>query len=354
MGDGAISLSSAARGSCIENKPGEMSVMTEIMRISVAMILCLAWTTTAHAVDKVRMSYTGTGVNSSGIFLALDKGYFTEEELAVELVNATGNAATPALMSGDIQFSGSPSTAMTVMLRGAKLKVIHVAADSPAVQVWTLAEIGSLADLKGRQLGLISRGDTMEIAMLNYLAARGLPFDYFSFTPLGPNGPTRTAALLSGSFPAILTSPVDGEMTKMMGGARVKMLMDLRQEVKLVFGGVATSDALIKSSPDLVRRFMRAMVKGYTHAKTIREDTVQIVMRYGSNREAAEKDYDNNIGVLSNTGLIPEDTQLNELRVRGEVIGIARDKLPTIRDIFDFSFVQAATTSLAAEGWKPK
>ncbi len=64
-------------------------------------------------------------------YLGTDKGYFAAEGLEVELVGAGGSVATPALISGDVQFSGSPSAAISAILKGAPLKIIYVMRDRP-------------------------------------------------------------------------------------------------------------------------------------------------------------------------------------------------------------------------------
>jgi NitT/TauT family transport system substrate-binding protein len=110
-----------------------------VKRISVAVIvlalLALA-SAGAQAADKVRLSYVLSSVEYADDFLAIDKGYFKEEGIDIDLQQAGGGAAVPALISGDIDFTGSGSSAISAILKGAKLKVLLVVDAHPTMHIW--------------------------------------------------------------------------------------------------------------------------------------------------------------------------------------------------------------------------
>jgi ABC-type nitrate/sulfonate/bicarbonate transport system substrate-binding protein len=181
----------------------------------------------AFALDHIKMSYVVPTVNYGALFVAVDKGYFAKEGIEVEIVQAGGGVATPALIAGDLQFSGSPSVALSADMKGAKLKAIFVGSDQSGFQLWVQPDIKKFEDLKGKQIGIISRGDTTEIGMRYILAKRNLPADFLAYTPLGP-GIARVAALQSGSFPGALidTSQV-ADMQKAQKLGKLHLLIDL-------------------------------------------------------------------------------------------------------------------------------
>src|ERR1700691_5502210 len=76
--------------------------------------------------ESFKISYAGTNANFAQYFAADDKGYFKDEGLDVQLVQLGGGTATPALIAGDLAYSGSPSSAMSAILRGAPLKAILI------------------------------------------------------------------------------------------------------------------------------------------------------------------------------------------------------------------------------------
>jgi ABC-type nitrate/sulfonate/bicarbonate transport system substrate-binding protein len=308
----------------------------------------------ALAADKVTVSYVVPTVIYGDLLVGLDKGYFAEEGIDMTLLQAGGGAATPALIAGDVQFSGSPAAAISAILKGAKLKVLYITTDHAAYQLWTRGDIKTIEDLKGQQVGIITRGDTSEIAMRYYLVRHNLPQDYVAYTPLGTGAP-RVAAITSGSYAASLIDKVEVQELKNIGGlAQLHLLADLHKDVEMTFSGLAASDALIAKNPDLVRRAMRAVIKGMTVTKQNRDIAIAASMNHGvKDRGAAEADYDGAVDDLSLTGTMPLEAQQIELKVRGEMLSLPPDKLLPPNQVFDFSFAQKAAAELKAENWKP-
>jgi len=330
-----------------------MTLCAKARRAAAAIVFASCCAGAAHAADKVKISYVVPTVEYGALLVGIDKGYFAEEGIEVELVQAGGGVATPALIAGDLQFTGSPSVAISAVLKGAHLKVLFVGEDHSAFQLWAQPEIKTFEDLKGQPIGIISRGDTTEIALRYILAKRNLPDDFISYTPLGTGTP-RVAALISGSFPAALINA--GEVKDMENAGKIgklHLLMDLHKEVHMTFGGHATSDALIQSNPDLVRRTVRALLKGLAVVKTARADTIATLVKHGSTPDAAATGYDIFAPSLSPTAIVSDEDQAFELKLRAHMLGIAEDQVPPAAQFFDFSFVRKAAAELKAEGWKP-
>jgi ABC-type nitrate/sulfonate/bicarbonate transport system substrate-binding protein len=309
----------------------------------------------AHAADRVKLSYVLSSVEYADDFLAIDKGYFTEEGIEPELQQAGGGVAVPALISGDIDFTGSGSVAISAIIKGAKLKVLLVADAHPAMQIWAQPAIQSFADLKGQPIGIISRGDTTEIAIRYYLAKHDLPADYVSFTPLGA-GIARLAAIASGNYPAALINA--SEVEAMRAGGKLGTLhriVDLRQEITMAYNALATTDALIARNPDLVRRMVRAVLKGVRAVKASRAATIASLLRHGqSDAAAVGSEYDNLIASLTDTGTMPQAAQTLDVALRAEMLGVPKDKVPPASAVFDFSFAEQADAALKAADWQPK
>ncbi len=318
-----------------------------------AMLLVFGCADAARALDHIKISYVVPTVNYGAVMVAIDKGYFAADAIEVELVQAGGGVATPALIAGDLQFSGSPSVALSADMKGAHLKAIFVGSDESAFELWVQPETKTLEDLKGQAIGIISRGDTTEIGMRYILAKRGLPDDFLSYTPMG-TGIARVAAISSGSFPGALIDPEQvADMRKAGKLDKLHRLIDLRKEVHMVFGGYATSDALIQSNPDLVRRTVRALMKGLMVVRSSRADTVAALVKHGSSQSAAEENVDQFASTMSPTAITSDADQVLELEVRAKMLGIDPKTLPPPSAFFDFSFVKEVTAELKKVNWKP-
>jgi ABC-type nitrate/sulfonate/bicarbonate transport system substrate-binding protein len=310
----------------------------------------------AHAADMVKVTYPTLTSSYIFFFSAISKGYYTDEGLDLDVVEAGGGVATPALVSGDAQFSTSGSSAISAIMKGAKLKVLAVGEDRPSWQIWTSRpEIKTFQDLKGLQVGILSRGDTGEVAIRYVLRKLGLPQDFVSFTPMGSSLGTRMAVVRAGSLPAAVLQPAEVETLRAGGGlANAQMIMDLAQEVRSTFNGLATSDAMIKNHVDVVMRFMRATRKGMIYARDNRDGAIDVyVKQMKAQPDAAAHGYDELRKVMAEDGAITPEAQGNELALRADMLGMPADKIPPIATVFDFSWLEKVNAELKATGWKP-
>jgi len=316
-------------------------------------LLALLCAAPAHAADKIRFSYVVPTIDYTPLLVAIDQGYFAQEGIEVELIQAQGGTATPALIAGDLDFSGSSSAAISAILKGAKLKVLYTGEDRSAYELWARPDIDRLEDLKGQQVGVISRGDTTEISLRYVLKQRGLPDDFVSFTPLGATA-ARIAALTTGTFPAAV---IDGgestDIDALQKSGKLRMLIDMHQEVRMVLSGFATSDALIAKNPDLVRRSMRAVFKGITKVKAEPQAAAASMVGHGLDRGAAEFSARELVPRMLASGSVPREVQENELKLRADMLGLAPGKIPPPSAVFDYSFIARAAAEVKAEGWKP-
>ena len=334
-----------------------MSRCSRPFAVYVALIAAAAFTSLqAHAADKVKVSYPTMTSSYIFFFSAIAKGYYKEEGLDLDVVEAAGGVATPALVSGDVQFSTSGSSAISAIMKGAKLKVLAVGEDRPSWQIWTTKpEIKTLQDLKGQQVGILSRGDTGEVAIRYVLRKLNLPQDFVSYTPMGSSLATRMAVVRAGSLPAAVLQPAEVETLRANGGlANAHMVMDLAEEVRSTFNGLATSDDMIKNHADTVMRFVRATRKGMIYARDNRDGAIDVfVKQMKAPPEAAAHGYDELRKVMAQDGTIPTEAQANELALRADMLGMPADKAPPIAAVFDFSWLEKVNAELKASGWKP-
>ena len=309
----------------------------------------------SYALDSIKVNYVEPAPYYAPLFLAIDKGYFKDEGIAAELVQAGGGVATPALLAGDLDFSTSGSVAISAILKGAKLKVLFVTSDRPAFELWAQPEIKSIEDLKDKPVGIISRGDTSEIAMRYYLVKHNHPGDFVAYTPLG-TGTGRLAGIASGAYAAALLGVNEMEELKASGKFQTQhQLADMTKDVRMVFSGLAASDALIAKNPDLVRRMLRAFVKGMHHTQASKEDSVAAMVAHGNgDASKAAAQYDSSAGLLSSTGKTALGAEAFELQLRGDLLSVPKDQIKKPEQVFDFHFVDKVSAELKAENWKPK
>jgi NitT/TauT family transport system substrate-binding protein len=325
------------------------------MRVLAAFLMLAASLAGAQAADKVRVTIpVFSEVDYAPFYLGTDKGYYAAEGLDVALVGAGGGVATPALISGDVQFSGSPSAAISAILKGAPLKIVYVMRDRPPYQLWASdAAIKMLADLKGKQVGVVSRGDTHENSVRLLLMAQHIDPNAVAFTALG-FGTGRVAALNAGSLPAASLTIEDIEQLKRT--PNLHMVADTSREVQMLVGGIAVNDRMLKADRPLAIRFMRALLKGERYMRSNEAGTITAMLTHNPNvaRETVEKLYRTLVPGNTADGTIPAGVQQQMLDLYAGILGLPKDKERPIAEAFDFSLLAEVDRSLDAEGWKPQ
>jgi NitT/TauT family transport system substrate-binding protein len=300
---------------------------------------------------NIKVDYASYSAVYAPHFIAADKGYYAEEGLEMELVEAPGTTGIAAVLAGETQFTTSASSSLSAILSGSPMKIIYTNADRPGYELWSSGpEIRTLADVIGKAVGIAGCGDTMEISTRLVLAKHGLDPDGVTFAALG-FGSGRLAAVESGAVAAAILGIADAERLK-QSGPKGTRLADVAQEVKMLYTGVATGDRLIAEDPQLVRTFLRATVKGREYSRRYKSETLEILGKYnGLPREVNEPDYDSVLTTMTEDGTLAPDVQASDAKVRAEIIGVASDR--STSEMYDYRFVKQAYAELQQGNWQP-
>ncbi|MEZ0067672.1 NitT/TauT family transport system substrate-binding protein [Streptacidiphilus sp. MAP12-20] len=187
-------------------------------------------------------------------------------KIQTQIFNA-GPSEIEALNSGaiDIAWIGpSPAINGYVKSKGAALKIISGATSGGAELVVNPAVIKSEADLKGKKIATPQAGNTQDVALLNYLAGKGLKVD--PKTGAGDVSVIRTdnavtpSAYASGQIDAAwVPEPTASKLV----AEGAKVLVDeksLWPGGKFVSTNVVVSQAFLKAHPDVVKAVLKASV----------------------------------------------------------------------------------------------
>ncbi|HZS00543.1 MAG TPA: ABC transporter substrate-binding protein [Chloroflexota bacterium] len=301
--------------------------------------------------ESLKMGLPAMTATFAPMFIAAEKGYFAEEGLAVELVTASANVSIASLLTGEMQFSGSGASAVSAALKGADLKVVYTSADRPLSELWSAApEIRTLENLPGKAVGVQSRGDSTELALRIALLGHGIDPGALTYIAVGV-GPQRLAAIQAGSVAAaaLLTTEVAEVRDAVPGAHRVA---NLRDEARMVYGGVATHARELQEHRERTRRFLRAVMKSREYYKAFRDETVQILMKYSQSPLAAnEASYDETLWTMDGDASVPVEVQRRDTAARAQLNGL--DDYPPAEQIYDYSLVQQVYRELQASGWQP-
>jgi ABC-type nitrate/sulfonate/bicarbonate transport system substrate-binding protein len=109
---------------------------------------------------------------------------------------------------------------------------------------------------------------------------------------------------------------------------------------------------MLARQPQLVERYLRAVIKGREYARRYRDQTITILGKYTQRkREFNEFDYDSTVPVLTAEGWVGDDILKEDVAMRAELVGV-----PAPADyakFFDYSIVKKIYRELKSTGWKP-
>jgi len=316
----------------------------------------LAEAGSAVAEDAIKVTVPVINTTFSPVFVAIEKGYFKGEGLDVELVRIGGSGATSALIAGSVNFSGSPSSALSAVVKGADLRVIHINSSDPQFTLWSFDPgVTSIEGLAGKSLAIVTRGDTMEIAMRMFLKGRNLPTDYVGFTALGDDG-GRIAAIATGAQRYALLLRSDVPRLRDLGVLKEgRPLVDFGREFEMPTGGVAVAGRELEEQSERTKRFLRALRKGVAYVRAFKDEAVVVVQKRlpGTTKEALTTDLEGALATMTKDGTMALEAGARELAIRGELLGVPPDKIPSVEKVFDFSLVRAANREIEAANWRP-
>jgi NitT/TauT family transport system substrate-binding protein len=258
----------------------------------------LACTATAHAADKISVGVLRF-VSSGPVFLAVDRGYFKDAGLDVDL--KFFEAAQPiavAVVSGDIDFGSTAFTGGFFNLAGkGALKIIAAQSkeekgfEGNAILVSDAAwdkGFRKVGDFPGHSLGITQIGSSFHYQIGQLARIAGFDLKSVDLRPL-QSLPNMVAALKGNQVDAIIIAPHLARPLIAAGAA--KLLGWYSDFDEYQFGGLFTATATAQNKRDLTQRFVRAYQRGcadYAGALMRRDAEGARVFDASSNEAAAE------------------------------------------------------------------
>ncbi len=201
-------------------------------------------------------------------YAALAEGYFAQEGLDVSIIPSQGTAQTiQAVEAGtaNIAFVDVPSVVIA-RANGSKLKMVAVNYEKAPYAVFSLstgANVTSPKQLEGLNLGSGAGSFTPKIIQ-GFMAQQGLDPAKLTISNVAP--PARATTLLSGQIPAIeffVMAKPGLEAGAKASNAELRTLLLADHGLDLYSNGIAVTDDFLAKNPDVVKRFVRAALKGW-------------------------------------------------------------------------------------------
>jgi ABC-type nitrate/sulfonate/bicarbonate transport system substrate-binding protein len=207
----------------------------------------------------LKVGYASMTGNRIPLWAAQDMEFFARNGLETELIFiASSSQGMPALLSGEIPiYSGSLETGAQAAARGADLVII---ASSEPTQYKLIVQPGikSIADLKGKKIGIDRIGGASYYATRRMLEKLGLKPEDVEYTQIVGGGNQRVVAFRSGMVSAVASTVERFERA----GIPYRILADaLDMGIRILGNSYITSRSFRDQNRDTVQRFVTALVE---------------------------------------------------------------------------------------------
>jgi NitT/TauT family transport system substrate-binding protein len=296
------------------------------------------------AASRVRVGVPSPSVSYFPLIVAWKKGFFTQEGIQAEFIVMRPSIIPAALTNGEVHFSTATGTLVGAALRGFPFKIVTYYSTRLMDSLVAKAHIKSVADLRGKIVGVDGPGASTYVMTVLILRKYNLdPDREVKVLAIGDEN-IRLEQLKLGQIDAGMLGPQGVVLARRAG---LKTLLDVADEIDLPFAGLGTTAQMIDRQPGELKKFLRASVRGnrYSTDPRNRNEMVALMANWlHLDQETAEHTYNvflkatSKDGTLNRTGM---EALVNERKRQARLTG----DVPLDR-IFDFSAVEEINREL--------
>ena len=223
----------------------------------------------ADAADKVslRLGWTYGGMFAP-IYLGIDKGFFSDAGIDLDVREGKGSVpSATSVANGQDDFGYFDMAAAARLIdKGLPLKGIAQIRQKTGMCVISLEKSGLTQpkQLEGHSVSH-TPGDSLSQVFPAFIKATGI--DGSKIKQEGLDYSVYLKALENGQVDAIMAYVDEEGFTLENKGLAINKILFADNGVTLVDYGFATSPAMIAKNPDLVKRFVAAVVKSFDYAR---------------------------------------------------------------------------------------
>jgi len=311
------------------------------VRFLVPLSLLIGVSPTWAQLKKVRFSTTGISISELPFKVAQLKGFWREEGLDVEAILIRGAVGMQALLGGSVDYTSASGSTIAAAVRGLPVKLVFISSSKPQFELMSQPQIKSVQELKGKIVGISSRGGSNDLMLQMILQKNGLTPNKDVTTIIVGAQEESVIALRTGRIAAALITPPRNFMLQRDGFNRIAYSGDYM--ATYANGGIGITDEKIKSNPSEVLAFVRGTIKALQYSMKNRAEITKIMPGYLGIKDPAlvEQLYDLYLTRQSVDGSVDENWMKGAIEFTQKTLGGAAKEIPPSQ-VFDFTFVQKA------------
>ena len=212
------------------------------------------------ALTTIRVGYPQLNGGQTPLWNIADSRIDQKSALDIKPVYIPGGVRlTQSMLSGSVDIATTGGAAVNAMLSGAELIYVGMPVATYAFSLYARPEIKDVTDLRGKVLGVITKGassDHAAIAMLRQykMTQQDMKVLYFS------RQEDALAALNQGIVQAAVHSAPTTLMARRLGFKEVVNIGALK--LPYPFMGLAVRRSAIQQTPEIIRAFLKVFVTG--------------------------------------------------------------------------------------------
>ncbi len=302
--------------------------------------LLLAVLPASAQLKKIRFSTTSIAVTELQFRIANLKGFYREEGFDFETLLIRGSLGMQALIGGSVDYASAAGSIIAAGVRGAPVRLVLVVNSKPQFDLVGQPDIKSVPQLKGKVIGISSRGGAVDLLTQLILTKHGLtPNKDVTSVVIGTPEELATA-LRTGLIAACLLSPPRQLILFREGFTRLAYSGDYLSSYPT--GGIGATEEKIKNNPAEVLGFVRASLKGLQYFAQHRGESVDIISKYLGVKDLtlAGEVYDLQLSRLGGLSYLDDAWMRGAIDFTKKSLAVTKEIPPS--QVFDFSFVEKA------------
>jgi len=289
---------------------------------------------------KIRFSTTSIAVTELQFRIAQMKGFYREEGLDLETLLIRGSVGMQALIGGSVDYASAAGSIIAAGVRGAPVRLVLIVNSKPQFDLVGQRDIKSVQQLKGKVVGISSRGGAVDLLTQLIFTKHGLtPNKDVTSIVIGTPEELATA-LRAGVIAACLLSPPRQLILYREGFSRLAYSGDYLPSYPS--GGVGATEEKIKNHPSEVLAFVRASLKGLQYYSQHRSEAVDIISKYLGVKDLslAGEVYDLHLSRLGGFNYLDDAWMRGAIDFTKKSLAVTKEIPPS--QVFDFTFVEKA------------
>ena len=283
---------------------------------------------------SVTIATPSRSLSQFSLFVAIQRGYFRELGLDVQLKEMAPPAQVAAVAAGEVDYTTAIGSSVQANARGLPIKTVLVLADKPQHVLMARKDITDVKQLAGKVVGISARGSTTERELQVVLAQNGLSEQAVQILALG-DSPNTVAAMAAGRIDATVLPVPDNFIAEKEAGAHA--LVDIAKVMSAPLSGLSASDKKVKEQPDQVVALIKATLKGTAFTKSSKAEAVQLIVQFtGVDQATAGQAYDLVRDTYTDTGMVSDDS------IRNTIVEPSAAAALNVAQAVDWSFAKQA------------